>query len=328
MTSEQKNTIRLSPTERGVRAGAYLLGEGEVVAFPTETVYGLGADARNPKAVARIYAAKGRPSYNPLIVHVADLAAARALVEMPPLALSLANAFWPGPLTLVLPAIGGTVADAVRAGLPTLAVRVPAHPLAQALIRATGAPLAAPSANPSGHISPTTADHVMDALGGKIAAVLDDGPCAVGVESTIVGFQDRTPVLLRPGGVPLDALTAKCGVPILAKGAGGEVSAPGQLASHYAPRLPMRLNATRPEGRELWLAFGALGGYRGLTLSETKDLNEAAANLFAHMHRLDEVGAELGATGIAVASVPAEGLGLAINDRLSRAAADRPAQEA
>ncbi|MEM9270096.1 MAG: L-threonylcarbamoyladenylate synthase, partial [Pseudomonadota bacterium] len=318
MAAEEKNTIRLSPTPRGLRAGAYLLSEGEVVAFPTETVYGLGADACNPRAVARIFAAKGRPSFNPLIVHVDSLQTARSLVAFSDVAEELARAFWPGPLTLVLPAKGAPVAEAVQAGLPTLAIRVPAHPMAQALIEAGGAPLAAPSANPSGQISPTTADHVMEGLGGRIAAVLDDGPCAVGVESTIVGFQDQTPVLLRPGGVPLDALTAQAGVPVLAKGADGPVTAPGQLASHYAPRLPVRLNAERPEGRELWLAFGPLGGFRGLTLSQTQDLDEAAANLFAHLHRLDEVGEELGATGIAVAPVPAVGLGLAINDRLSR----------
>ncbi|MEM6467152.1 MAG: L-threonylcarbamoyladenylate synthase, partial [Pseudomonadota bacterium] len=261
-----------------------------------------------------------------LIVHVDSLQTARSLVAFSDAAEQLARAFWPGPLTLVLPAKGAPLAEAVQAGLPTLAIRMPAHPMAQALIEAAGAPLAAPSANPSGQISPTTADHVMEGLGGRIAAVLDDGPCAVGVESTIVGFQDQTPVLLRPGGVSLDALTAQAGGPVLAKRADGPVTAPGQLASHYAPRLPVRLNAERPEGRELWLAFGSLGGFRGLTLSQTQDLDEAAANLFAHLHRLDEVGEELGATGIAVAPVPANGLGLAINDRLSRAAADRPAR--
>ncbi len=318
------NTIRLSNTDRGIRAAVALLAQGQTVAFPTETVYGLGADARMARAVAGIYEAKGRPRFNPLIVHVPDLAALEALVELPAQAAGLAAAFLPGPLTLVLPRKTDTgVSDLVTAGLPTLAVRIPAHPLAQELLRAYGGPIAAPSANPSGRISATHADHVMEAMTGRIGAVLDGGACPVGLESTIVGFSDAQPVLLRAGGIPREAISEATGRQVLSPD-NTKITAPGQLASHYAPELPIRLRAEAPDAGELWLGFGAEGYRGGHNLSRAGDLTEAAANLFAYLHQLDALGRETGATGIAVADVPEHGLGLAINDRLQRAAAPRP----
>jgi L-threonylcarbamoyladenylate synthase len=309
-------TERLSADKAGIARAAALIAEGHQVAFPTETVYGLGADARDDRAVAGIYAAKGRPSFNPLIVHVPDLAAALALIELPPDGLALARAFWPGALTLVAPMRKGAgIAPLVRAGLPTLAVRVPAHPVAQALLAASDVPLAAPSANPSGRVSPTTAEHVLAGLGGRIAAVLDGGACPVGLESTIIGLAPD-PVLLRAGGVPLAALEAALGRP-LRQGTEGPVAAPGMLASHYAPQGRVRLNALRADPGEVMLGFGGVAG--DLTLSAAGDLTEAAANLFACLHRLDAMGAER----IAVAPIPEAGLGVAINDRLRRAAAPR-----
>jgi L-threonylcarbamoyladenylate synthase len=309
-------TLILSGDDRGIAQAAALLRDGALVAFPTETVYGLGADAGNGRAVAGIYAAKGRPAFNPLIVHVPDLAAAEALVTLPPAAWELARAFWPGPLTLVAPLRpGAPIADLVRAGLPTLAVRVPAHPVAQALLRAAGRPLAAPSANPSGRISPTTAAHVLAGLSGRIAAVLDGGTCGVGVESTIVGF-GPAPVLLRAGGIGTEALETALGQSLSVE-ARASITAPGQMASHYAPLGQVRLNAMAPRPSETMLGFGPVPG--DLTLSATGDLAEAAANLFACLHQLDA----MGAAHIAVAPVPMTGLGRAINDRLSRAAAPR-----
>jgi L-threonylcarbamoyladenylate synthase len=319
-----KNTLTLSASDRGLRAAVALLHAGEQVAFPTETVYGLGADARSDRAVAGIFEAKGRPAFNPLIVHVADRAAAEALADLPPAAGMLAQAFWPGALTLVVPRRRASgLSDLVSAGLGTVGVRVPAQPVAQRLLSAFGGPLAGPSANPSGAVSPTTAEHVREGLGGRIAAILDGGPCEVGVESTIVGFADDDPLLLRPGGVPADAIEAALGRPLLVPVA-GPITAPGQLASHYAPRARLRLDAAGPGPDEVWLGFGPLETLRpGLNLSRAGDLHEAAANLFGHLREADALAAREGAAAIAVAPIPYRGIGLAINDRLRRAAAPR-----
>ena len=312
-------TERLLPTPEGLARAAALLAAGELVAFPTETVYGLGGDARNGRAVAGIFAAKGRPAFNPLIVHVPDLDAARALAQVGPAAERLAAAFWPGPLTLVLPVRPEAgLSPLVTAGLPTVGVRVPAHPVAQAMLRAFGGPVAAPSANLSGRVSPTRAAHVMDGLSGRIGAVLDGGACPVGVESTIVGLSGD-PTLLRPGGVPVEALEDCLVAPLAAAGPG--IVAPGQLASHYAPGAVVRLNVTAPRPGELWIGFGPETLAAELSLSPTGDLVEAAANLF---HILRAADAQAAGRVIAVAPVPMRGLGLAINDRLARAAAPRP----
>ena len=293
-----------------------LLRSGGLVAFPTETVYGLGGDARSDLAVARIFEAKGRPRFNPLIVHVPDVAAAREFAVFDARAEAVVARFWPGPLTLVLPLRDAGLSDLVTAGLGSVAVRVPAHPLAQALLRAFGGPLAAPSANPSGRVSPTRAAHVMAGLAGRIAAVLDGGPCAVGVESTILGLVDG-PELLRPGGLAVEALEAVLG-PLTVGGSAEKPTAPGQLASHYAPDAAVRLAAREVRAGEVRLGFGAGGG--DLNLSETGDLVEAAANLFHMLREADRLAA---GRGIAVAPVPEVGLGRAINDRLRRAAAPR-----
>jgi L-threonylcarbamoyladenylate synthase len=317
------NTVVLSPTARGLRAAVGLLRAGELVAFPTETVYGLGADARAERAVAGIYAAKGRPSFNPLIVHVADAAAAAAVAVLDAPARTLADRFWPGPLTLVLPRRSASgLADRVSAGLPTVAVRVPAHPVARDLLAAFGGPLAAPSANVSGRVSPTTAAHVLDGLRGRVSAVLDGGACPVGLESTIVGFAEGAPVLLRPGGLAAEAIEAALGQR-LARPSGSGITAPGQLASHYAPAVAVRLDAVAPAPGELWLGFGPGPDAAGLNLSPAGDLAEAAANLFACLRALDTRAAAEGARGIAVAPIPRGGLGAALNDRLARAAAPR-----
>lgn len=319
-----QTTEILAPGASGIARAAELLRGGRLVAFPTETVYGLGADARNGRAVAGIFEAKGRPRFNPLIVHVTGLEAAERLVELPDAARRLARAFWPGPLTLVAPLRSGTgIADLVSAGLPTLAVRVPAHPLARALLEAFGGPVAAPSANRSGQVSPTTAAHVVQALGGRIAAILDGGACPVGLESTIVGFDGDHPVLLRPGGLTIEAIEQAIGSEVRFN-LGDAITAPGQLASHYAPGARLRLNAARPEPGEAWLGFGPdPSGISGpsLNLSPGGDLTEAAANLFAHLRDLDAMLASGGT--IAVAPVPGHGLGRAVNDRLARAAAPR-----
>ncbi|WP_299563502.1 L-threonylcarbamoyladenylate synthase [uncultured Sulfitobacter sp.] len=311
-----EQTRHLVATHKALTQAASLLRRGHLVAFPTETVYGLGADARQGEAVAAIYAAKGRPSFNPLIVHVADVPAARRLAVFNAQADILAAAFWPGPLTLVLPLKEGYgLSPLVTAGNPTVALRVPAHPAARALLRLFGGPLAAPSANPSGRISPTTAAHVHAGLDGRIAAIVDDGPCPVGLESTIIGFDGDIPVLLRAGGLSADTIEALLGAPVLSP-TGDDVIAPGQLASHYAPRCLMRLNARAARTGEVMLGFGDIPG--DLTLSASGDLTEAAANLFGHLHRLDAL-----ARPIAVAPIPMTGLGVAINDRLTRAAAPR-----
>ena len=311
-------TEALSPDAAGLAPPAAVLAGGGLVAFPTETVYGLGGDARNSLAVAAIYAAKGRPRFNPLIVHVADLAMAETFAWFDDRARKVAAAFWPGPLTLVLPLRPETgLSPLVTAELDTVALRVPAHPVAQALIRAFGGPLAAPSANPSGKVSPTRADHVAQGLSDRIAAIVDGGPCAVGVESTILGL-DGMPTLLRPGGIPLESLESLIG-PIALHQSGGKLTAPGQLASHYAPAAALRLNAI-PEPAEVHIGFGP--GPCTLNLSPTGNLTEAAANLF---HMLREADRLAGPTGhISVAPIPDQGLGRAINDRLNRAAAPRP----
>jgi L-threonylcarbamoyladenylate synthase len=330
-----RNTVILSDSPRGLRAAVALLHAGDQVAFPTETVYGLGADARSDRAVAGVFAAKGRPAHNPLIVHLPDLAAAESLAAFSPRARDLAQAFWPGPLTLVLPCRREAgLSELVTAGLGTVALRVPAHPLAQALLEAFGGPLAAPSANPSGRVSPTTAAHVLDGLRGRIAAVIDGGACPVGLESSIVGFAGDRPLLLRPGGIPADTLGRAIGMDLAAPPPNpanddpAAITAPGQLASHYAPRAALRLDAAGPEPGEVWLGFGpgagGDGGQGGLNLSPAGDLAEAAANLFAYLREIDSLATRVGAAGIAVAPVPDKGLGVAINDRLRRAATPRP----
>ncbi|ARC36359.1 threonylcarbamoyl-AMP synthase [Paracoccus yeei] len=314
-------TRLLVPDDQGLAEASALLARGELVAMPTETVYGLAGDARDGRAVARIYEAKGRPSFNPLIVHLPDLGAAERIAVLDDAARDLADAFWPGALTLVLPLRPGSgIAPLVTAGLDTVAIRVPAHPVAQALLRRFGGPLAAPSANPSGRISATTAAHVADpvtGLGGRIAAVLDAGACPVGVESTIIGWQDGRPVLLRPGGLPAEAIAAALGGPVATPRLDPAApNAPGQLTSHYAPRASLRLNATAARPGELLIGFGPVAGE--MSLSEGADLAEAAARLFELLHQADAQGRP-----IAVAPVPETGLGAAINDRLRRAAAPR-----
>lgn len=316
----------LSPDAQGIARAAALLAAGGLVAFPTETVYGLGADARDGRAVAAIFAAKGRPRFNPLIVHVAGLAEAEALAAFDDTARRIAAAFWPGPISLVLPLRPDAgLSDLVTAGLPSVAIRVPAHPIARALLAAFGGPVAAPSANPSGRVSPTRAAHVLEGLGGRIAAVIDAGACPVGIESTIVKLTGGRAVLLRPGGVPAEALRAaglaRIAPPPARTAAAPE--APGMLASHYAPGARLRLEAAAPRPGEAWLGFGP-GPREGLNLSPAGDLAEAAANLFGHLRALD---AALGGRGtIAVAPIPETGLGAAINDRLRRAAAPRPGE--
>ena len=311
------DTLSLLPDSTGLARAAELLRGGDLVAFPTETVYGLGGDATNDLAVARIFEAKGRPRFNPLIVHVAGIEAAQALVEWSDMADRVARAFWPGPLTLVLPLRPDTgLSPLVTAELPTLAIRVPAHPVGTALLAAFGGPVAAPSANPSGRISPTTAAHVLNGLDGRIAGILDGGACDVGLESTILGLAGD-PVLLRPGGLLQEALEAALGGPLSSRTDADPLTAPGQMASHYAPGARVRLNAQDAGADELLLGFGAMES--DLNLSASGDLVEAAASLFGHLHALDA----RGPAGIAVAPIPERGLGRAINDRLRRAAAPR-----
>ena len=320
--------VRILPaTDTAIAEAAALLYAGQLVAFPTETVYGLGGDATDDRAVAAIFAAKGRPSFNPLISHVPDVERARELAVFTPLAETLAAAFWPGPLTLVLRRRPDCpVSHLACAGLDTIALRVPAHPVARQLLEAAGRPVVAPSANPSGRVSPTSAAHVAEGLAGRLALVLDGGPCAIGLESTVVDATGERPVLLRPGGVTLEALEQVAGPVITPENvtAGRDPdapSSPGQLASHYAPALPVRLNATDVKPDEALLAFGPKlpGAAVTLNLSESGDLQEAAANLFAMLRRLDRPGL----AGIAVMKLPESGLGRAINDRLRRAAAPR-----
>ncbi len=311
--------------EPAVAAAARVLSQGGLVAFPTETVYGLGADATNAAAIAHLYEAKGRPAFNPLIAHVGDIEAARRIAHFDAQATALAEAFWPGPLTLVLPKTRDCpVADLATAGLETIAIRVPAHPIARDILRSFGGPVVAPSANLSGHVSPTTAAHVQSDLAGRIDLIVDGGPVEVGVESTIVGCFAE-PVLLRPGGLPRGEIERVLGRPLAqppANSNDGQPLAPGMLASHYAPRTRVRLDAGRVEPGEALLAFGpdAVAGVDAATavmnLSVRGDLDEAAANLFGYLRALDARGAR----AIAVMPVPHHGLGEAINDRLRRAA--------
>lgn len=303
--------------EAALAKAADLIRSGRPVAIATETVYGLAGDATCDAAVARIYAAKGRPSFNPLIVHVPSIEAAGSIAILSPLARDLADRFWPGPLTMVLPlAPASPIAPLVTAGLSTVAVRVPAHPAMQGLLKASDRPLAAPSANASGAISPTTAAHVAASLGGKICLIIDSGATARGIESTIVAVDGDNIRLLRPGPITPEEIGVAAGVSVLT-GATSSIEAPGQLASHYAPGLPVRLNATGRRDGEWLIGFGAIAG--DATLSASGDLVEAAARLFAALHEADASGSN----AIAVAPIPEEGLGLAINDRLRRAAAPR-----
>lgn len=314
-------TLVLAASDDAIAKAAQVLRDGGLVALPTETVYGLGGDATNDHAVAAIFAAKNRPTFNPLISHVHDLAAAEKLAVLDDRARALAARFWPGPLTMVLPrrADGEAISLLASAGLDSVAIRMPAHPVALALLKAFGRPVAAPSANPSGGVSPTTAGHVADGLTGKVDVILDGGPCRVGVESTVLDLTTATPTLLRPGGITLEQLRAELGAVAVADGH-DETSpkSPGMLLSHYAPSLPVRLNAPQAEEGELLLGFGPAPG-AAANLSERGDLAEAAANLFALLRSLDRPGYR----GIAVMPIPDQGLGLAINDRLRRAAAPR-----
>jgi len=320
-------TRLLAADRAAIVAAARVLADGGLVAFPTETVYGLGADATNGAAVARLYAAKGRPRFNPLIAHVMDLDAALSLARFSEDAKRLAAAFWPGPLTLVLPkADGCPVSELATAGLDSIAVRVPAHPVARDLLKAFGKPVVAPSANRSGHVSPTTAEHVRADLDGRVDLILDGGATSVGIESTIVSCIEM-PTLLRPGGLPRDAIERVLGHPLIIAESTNDDDplAPGMLASHYAPRSPLRLNIKDVKPGEALLAFGPTippGEYyvaAHANLSKRGDLIEAAANLFAYLRKLDAQDI----VAIAVMPIPNEGLGEAINDRLARAAAPR-----
>jgi L-threonylcarbamoyladenylate synthase len=314
----------VSATAAATTRAGRLLRAGDLVAFPTETVYGLGGDATSDAAVARIFAAKGRPRFNPLIVHVPDLAAAEALAIFDDRAQIATQHFWPGPLSLVLPRRAGSgLSLLASAGLDTVALRAPAHPVAQALLRAADRPIAAPSANHSGRVSPTTAAHVATELGGRVQLILDGGACPLGIESTVLDLTGAAPALLRPGGVTLEQLYAVFGEIAIAAADQDAPRAPGSLASHYAPDLPLRLAAMTARPGEALLAFGDApppGFAEVLFLSQSGDLVEAAANLFAMLRRLDRP--EF--AGIAVMPIPKAGLGRAINDRLRRAAAPRP----
>lgn len=310
-------TLILPADEAGIAEAAALIARGLPVAVPTETVYGLAGDATSGTAVAAIYAAKGRPSFNPLIAHVTDLEMAARIAILSPLAHQLAGHFWPGPLTMVLPAAERSpIASLATAGLTTIAVRMPAHPVMRALIAAVGGPLAAPSANASGTISATRAGHVARSLGGRIALVLDGGATAVGIESTIVAVEPDRLRLLRPGSITAAMLEEATGIAVDTQD-NGAIEAPGQMTSHYAPSKPVRLDAETARQDEFHIGFGSIPG--DASLSPTGDLNEAAARLFDLLHRADEASAG----AIAVAPIPATGLGAAIHDRLKRAAAPR-----
>jgi L-threonylcarbamoyladenylate synthase len=321
-------TERLGPGAGDLDRARAILRAGGLVAFPTETVYGLGADATNPQAVARIYAAKERPRFNPLIAHLANVDAALRQGRLDASARALAQAFWPGPLTLVVAASAEcTISDLARAGLDSVALRVPAHPLAHELLQGFGRPLAAPSANRSGRVSPTRPKHVLADLDGRIDAVIEGGAAEIGLESTIVACLGGTPRLLRPGGIPREDIERVIGRRVEEDGEAGSVPrAPGMLASHYAPRARVRMNAAEIFSDEAALLFGAAiprghdKAAAALNLSERGDLVEAAASLFSHLRALDASGA----VTIAASPIPAHGLGEAINDRLRRAAAERP----
>lgn len=314
-----KSPVQTADTAAIERA-AELLRDGKLVAFPTETVYGLGADATNGRAVAKIFAAKERPRFNPLIVHVASRDQASKYANFSPPARDLAAAFWPGALTLVLPrARDCTLSELVSAGLDTVALRVPSHPIAQQLLSESGGPIAAPSANASGRISATTAEHVRKSLDGKVDLILDGGPTTIGLESTVIGFEEGKPILFRAGAIARKELEKIAGP--FAEQSDAQIHSPGQLASHYAPRAPLRVMAQSVNATEALLAFGPrvpTGARLTLNLSATGDLREAAANLFNMLHTLDATGLP-----IAVMPIPPDGLGEAINDRLARAAARR-----
>jgi L-threonylcarbamoyladenylate synthase len=310
-------------TQEAIRHAAEALARGDIVAFPTETVYGLGANALDARAVAKVFAAKERPRFNPLIVHVPGLGEAEKYAVLTDTARMLAQAFWPGPLSLVLkkrPASG--IVDLVSAGLETIALRAPAHPVAQALLAAVQLPIAAPSANRSGRISPTTAAHVEAELDERPAMILDGGPCPLGIESTVVAVLGDAPALLRPGALAREAIELVLGAPLAAATANHRGASPGQLETHYAPSTPLRLGAVSVAPNEALLAFGGdvpAGAHATINLSASGNLEEAAAKLFAALRDLDRSGA----TAIAVMPIPAHGLGEAINDRLQRAANQR-----
>ncbi len=321
--SETKAVIEPALPAAIERAADHLRA-GDLVALPTETVYGLGADATNAHAVARIFEAKGRPRFNPLIAHVSGLDEAREIAHLSGLARAVTEAFWPGPLTIVAPKReDAPIADLVTAGLDTVALRAPSHTVAQALLRTTGRPIAAPSANVSGRVSPTTALHVAEGLGDKVAMILDGGPCAIGLESTIVGVFERSLTILRPGAITAEMLEKAVGPVIEPAQPGLKPTAPGQLTRHYAPATPVILNATRAGPEDAVLAFGPdpiSGGSTMRNLSADGSLIEAAANLFRFLRELDASGARR----IAVMPIPQERVGVAINDRLTRAAATAP----
>ena len=305
-----------SITDASIAEAAALLRAGELVSLPTETVYGLGANALDDTAVAKIYAAKNRPSFNPLIVHVPDVATARQYAQFNELAEHVAETLWPGPLSIVLPRTKAcALSKLVSAGLDTVAVRIPASPHARRLFAVADIPVAAPSANKSNRLSPTEARHVADNFGEEVSLVLDGGPCTVGLESTVLDLSTDTPTLLRAGGTAQEALEAVIGRPLVRAGTDDHSpKSPGMLSRHYAPRTPLRMNAPHAEDGEALLGFGAIDGT--LNLSPSGDATEAAANLFRYLHELDA----MNFTGIAVAPIPEEGLGHAINDRLRRAA--------
>ena len=321
------NTPITKATDATVKAAADALREGNLVVFPTETVYGLGADATNEDAVRRIFMAKGRPAHNPLISHVANLLTLEKIAVATDQARLLADAFWPGPLTLVLrKSTDCPVSPLATAGLDTIAVRMPAHPTALALLKAVGGPVVAPSANVSGQVSPTRAEHVQLTDETYVSMILDAGPCDVGLESTIVSLADDVPTLLRPGGITKEQIEKIIGSVREGPSTSEAPTAPGQLASHYAPRSAVRLNANASTADEAYLGFGPTyseDAKNSLNLSPDGDLAEAAANLYDFLRRLDSLGCE----GIAVAPIPNKGLGKAINDRLTRAAAPRPAND-
>ncbi|MET1028566.1 MAG: L-threonylcarbamoyladenylate synthase [Dongiaceae bacterium] len=315
---------RLLPADvAGIAEAGRALAAGRLVAFPTETVYGLGGNALNDRAVAAIYEAKNRPDFNPLIVHVASLGAAAEFVRLTDDAGRLARRFWPGPLTLILPRLQDCkLSLLLSAGLDTVAVRVPHHPVAHNLLTACGLPLAGPSANPSGRISPTRPEHVIEGLDGKVDIVLDGGPCKVGIESTVLDLSGDRPLVLRPGAVLAEQIAAILGRDVAVEEAArddGARKSPGQLTSHYAPTLPVRLNAVSAEPGEILLGFGATAPAGVYNLSAAGDLTEAAANLFAALRAVDRAEHR----GIAIMAIPDTGLGIAINDRLRRAAAPR-----
>lgn len=317
MKEQHSNSTLKCANENYVTRAAQAIQAGSLVAFPTETVYGLGADATNDAAVACIFDVKKRPYFNPLIVHFSNQVSLTATVLLNEQANKLAQAFWPGALTMVLPRKSNCqVSLLASAGLKTLAVRIPNHPIAHSLIKAADTPIAAPSANCSGGISPSTALHVLQSLGENVNIILDGGPCKVGIESTVVDLSGPTPTLLRPGGIVCEDLEKVIGPIVQPNGSKGKIRSPGMQSRHYAPSIPLRLNAKKAKSGEAFLAFGSTEAAHNVNLSPVGDLKEAAANLFAMLRMLDQPNFK----GIAVMRIPATGLGVAINDRLKRAA--------